>query len=81
MSKTIKCKNCEKDSKYTINNCCINIADVYDKTDFKYIMSADGGSLFLCNECYNKVQELAKQILDIVKEEDIMIGDLLCGDK
>lgn len=77
MKETIKCKNCEKDSEYSIDNCCISIADVYDKTDFKYILSADGGSLFLCNDCHNQVKNLAQQILKIIKEEDVMIGDLL----
>jgi hypothetical protein len=80
MSETIKCKNCNKDSNY-IDSECLRISDVYDKTDFKFIMTVDGGSLFLCDECYIKVKALAEQIYSIVKDEDIMLFNLLYADK
>lgn len=78
MNDTIKCESCKKDSRYAINDgCCISIDNIERETNFNFVMGADGESLFLCVDCYNKAQNLAKQIYNIVKNEDIFIGEFL----
>lgn len=55
----------------------ITMGDISTRTNFRPVNSFVGETIWLCNDCYKKVHELALAILKIVKDENLYFLNLL----
>jgi hypothetical protein len=55
----------------------LNCADKMKESGFLYVVSQEGGVLWYCPSCLEKMRNLAKQILSIAKNEYIHLPSLL----
>lgn len=73
---TIICRGCNKDSHYG-GNSGASVGTIVKNTGYSPVMSHAGDLHYLCVTCALKVKNLAKQINDIVKDENLYFPNLL----
>ena len=54
----------------------INVGEVAKEVNFKCVFS-DDGTIWLCSTCFNKAQDLAKQIMAILHDDSVKLCNLL----
>ena len=67
---------CGKKSKNVKKN-ANNVGDMKKQSGFKPILSSTGGITWICPDCYKKVEDLAKQIYDIIPDRHLYFAGFI----
>lgn len=54
-----------------------NVGDFMKQTGWQIIFSFGGGLIQMCPVCYSEVKDLCEQIVEITKDPDISIGNIV----
>ena len=72
----MKCK-CGYEIEYEKTKSGYSVGDVKKESGFNPILTAEGGIVWICDSCFDKVHQLAKEIFNIIDSEWVYISTLL----
>ena len=72
----MKCK-CGYEIEYEKPKSGYSVGVVKKESGFNPILTAEGGIVWICDSCFDKVHKLAKEIFNIIDSEWVYISTLL----
>lgn len=72
----VLCSGCKARSGYKYSS-SLQVGKLMETTPYRPVLSHTGEMHFLCGGCFKRAQALAKQILEILNDENLYFPNLL----